>query len=78
MCEDEMSRYGCGCPLNPDIVPGVTVLEAKLTSVSDLNLAYIAGDRRIPADFGPSKCNQKIPLHVYGRPGKFRSIVMSI
>ena len=52
------------------MIPGLKIAEASLTSPSDLKLSFMAGDKRIPANFGSSTCNTQIPIRIYGRTGK--------
>ena len=63
----------CKCLLRGDMIPGLQIMEASMTSPSDLRLTFMAGDKRIPSNFGLQKCNNRIPIRIYGRTGKFNS-----
>ena len=70
VCDGEESRKSCKCHLHTHMIPGFKVSEVTLSSPTDLNLSFMAGDQRVPACYGSNDCNTKIPIHTYGRAGK--------
>ena len=69
VCDEVDASASCKCKINSRMIPGLRIVEARLLSPADLNLSHMAGDQRIPADYGPDRCNTQVPIHTYGRPG---------